>query len=70
MAGQIEVFSDAPSRWRWRIVSDLRQVVWTSDEAFPDEDDARRAAVEEMVSNPFLPALPESEPGPTPQGDA
>ena len=69
MSGQIEVFADAPSKWRWRIVSDLREVVWTSEEEFPDEEDARRAAVDAMASNPFLPPLPDTQPGPTPQGD-
>ena len=68
MAGQIEVFLDSPARWRWRIVTDLRELVRTSDDVFPNEEEARHAAVEAMASNPFLPPLPETRPGPTPQG--
>ena len=70
MAGQIEVFLDSPARWRWRIVTDLRELVRASDDAYADQEAARQAAVEAMVSNPFLPPLPETRPGPTPQGDA
>ena len=70
MSGQIEVFNDRNREWRWRIVGDGGRVLQTSDLAFLREDDARRDAVDAMASNPFLPPLPETQPGPTPQGDA
>jgi hypothetical protein len=70
VSGQIEVFSDRNREWRWRIVADGGRVLQTSDLAFLREEDARRDAVDAMASNPFLPPLPETQPGPTPQGDA
>jgi hypothetical protein len=70
VSGHIEVFSDRNRAWRWRIVADGGRVLQTSDLAFLREEDARRDAVDAMASTPFLPPLPETQPGPTPQGDA
>jgi len=70
VAGQIEVFSEGNKEWRWRIVGDGGHVLKTSDLAFMQEEEARQDAVVAMAANPFLPPLPDTEPGPTPQGDA
>jgi hypothetical protein len=69
MSGKIEVFRDDAELWRWRIVDSDGVIVAMAVESFSRTWVAHRAAVREMASDPGLPPLPGTLPGPTPQGD-